>query len=124
MSLERLTDEQRAEFRAWLLERPEAHELILAWPPNCKVMAKAGVTLLVPAPGIVGYVVSYYTPTEAGGELMVGVAAPMQVNVYSEITDVAVRSGEWLTGQCKPDQLDFLEHDVITPEDIRGLIDG
>jgi hypothetical protein len=78
-------------------------------------MARDGRDLMIPAPGIVGRVYSYYE----NGNL--GILAPKQGQLTSPITG-NTEDGEMLNGECHPDWLELLECDVITSDDVRAAL--
>lgn len=100
----------------WLTGREAIDELAIAWPPGCKVTSHEDRPLMIPAPGIVGIVESYF---EDG---TIGVVAAMQQTRSSPITGVTVTAGSSIKAQCSPRSLVLLEYDVVTPEDMRAAI--
>lgn len=110
-----MDDAELADLRDALASLPNGvHDLVIEWPPGTKVTSHEDHPLMIPAPGIVGYVVSYFDDGN------VGVIAPMQGTVTSPITGITVKDGELIRGECKPELLVFLEHGVVTPEDVRA----
>lgn len=93
-----MTPEQEA--IKWLRSRPPViQDLLRRFPPQAKVKTKPGVRLIVPAPGIVGVVNSYF---EDG---MVSVIAPMPKALTSPITKATLQEGEMVTGEVSdPDE--------------------
>lgn len=110
-----MNDAELARLRDDLATMPEGiHDLIVEWPPGTKVTSHEDHPLMFPAPGIVGYVVSYF---EDGN---IGVLAPAERSITSPITGETVKQGEMVTGECKPEWLVFLEHGPVTPDDVRA----
>lgn len=113
-----LTAEEREWLREWLAdpERKPVLTLIREWPPGCKVTSHEDAPLMIPAPGIVGTVVSWF---EAG---TVGVLAPMAEARTSPITRITLEAGEQIRGECDPARLVFLEEGDITRADIEATL--
>lgn len=101
----------------WLHGRDKIHDLVVAWPPGTKVTSHENTPLMVPAPGIVGVVVSWF---ENG---TVGVDAPMAETLTSPITGHTVKRGQTLRGECDPDKLVFLEYGEWTPDQMRVAVE-
>lgn len=101
----------------WLRGRDEIHELMLAWPPGTKVTSREDAPLMIPAPGLVGVVVSWF---ENG---TVGVEAPMAATLTSPITGYTAEQGQTIRGECDPTRLEILEYDQWTPEDVQAALD-
>ena len=100
----------------WLADREAIHDLARAWPPGSKVTSHEDAPLLIPAPGIVGKVYSYF---EDG---LIGVLAPMATTLTSPLTGNTAREGELMKAQCAPHKLVLLEYGPVTPEDIRDAL--
>lgn len=104
------------EVAEWLAARPAIHELAIAFPPGCKVTSREDAPLLVPAPGTIGIVISYYE------EGLVGVVAELDRDVTSPVSGVTLEKGEPLKGQCDPGRLVLVECDSLTQDDVRELL--
>ena len=88
----------------WLRSRPApVQELLKMFPPGCKVRAREGVSLITPAPGKAGRVVSW---TEDGS---VSVVVP----------------GDDTRGFCDPDWLEVVEFEEgMTSKDVAEALGG
>lgn len=94
-------------FTEWVLSRPpEIQRLMIDWPPEARVRAKDGAVLMVPAPGLVGKIVSWF---EAGN---VGVLAPLAIGVRTPAGE-ELGAGEELRGECDPEKLEIVEFAVF-----------
>lgn len=63
----RTREEGMAELRKWMAAMPEPlHDLIEEFPPLSRVEAKLGVLLRIPAPGVVGEVLTYTDDSKLG----------------------------------------------------------
>lgn len=92
------TGAEMIEYAEWLSSRPPAvAEVIRLLPPGTKVRAKEGETLICPAPGVVGQVVSYTENDDHVG--------------------VRVSDGVW-AAECDPGWLE-----VVDDERPRALLD-
>lgn len=116
------------ELVAWLRARPEpVQKLMREFPPECKVMAREGVELMVPAPGVVGTVTSWF---EDG---TLGVDAPLQAAGLARGLAIAAAHGREVEAhehqtfhaqQVRPDQIEHLEDGPITREQVAAILDG
>lgn len=90
------------ETREWIRSRPpEVQESMKRWPPVCRVRAKADKMLHVPAPGVIGRVVSWYENGNLG---------------------VVAEGGGELRGECEPGWLELVEYDTLTPAGIEEAL--
>jgi len=88
--------------RQWLGAMPTTlHQLIEDFPPLSRVEAKLGVVLLIPAPGVVGAVISY---TNDG---FLGVRAPIGATVTNQQGET-IPAGTVLSAPCKPSEMRYI----------------
>jgi hypothetical protein len=111
-------DEIVSDLRDWLGPLPKSVQILARlWPPGCYVQAHEGKKLIVPAPGIVGEVYSYFE----NGTL--GVVADLPEGFETE-TDEQFEEGEVVAGQCDPDWLEIVEYGPITAGMVAEALDG
>jgi len=109
-----------APFSDWVLERPkEIQRLMIDWPPQAAVKAKPGVVLKIPAPGVEGFITSWFE----NGTL--GVDAPLLMSETSPATGKTLEAGTFIhAAEVRQDQLEIvgyatmpdgtvLDHDLI-----------
>jgi hypothetical protein len=79
----------------WVATRPHpVRRLMRDFPPSARVVARPGRAFMVPAPGVVGRVSSYF---EDG---TVGVVAPLPAGITNRLG-----VGPLVSGQCPPEAL-------------------
>lgn len=110
------SEDKIAVLREWLADRPAVHDLVVEWPPLARVRAREGRSLMIPAPGVIGQVNSYF---EDGN---LGVIAPMAATLTSPVTGVTVSAGELISGECEPAWLELVEYGDFTPDDVRAAL--
>lgn len=107
----------RAELREWFEGRPQVvRDLAIAWPPGAVVKATGGRRLMIPAPGMVGQVTSYY---EDG---TLGVTSQTTERRVSPATGEVVPKDTVLQAACQPDWLEIVELGKVTPNDVRAAL--
>jgi hypothetical protein len=110
-------------FSEWVLARPaEVQRLMIDWPPQAQVRAKEGERLMIPAPGVVGEVVSWFE----GGS--VGVLAPLVVDMTAA-RGGELNAGDELSAECDPAKLEIVEfatfgETLIDHDCIRSIVEG
>jgi hypothetical protein len=112
----------------WLRSRPEpVQKLMREFPPECKVMARESVELMVPAPGVVGTVTSWF---EDG---TLGVDAPLQAEGLARGLAIAAEHGREVEAhehqtfhaqQVRPDQIEHLEDGPISRAEVAAILDS
>jgi hypothetical protein len=100
------SDPQWDEFVEFVRSRPAAiQRLMLIWPPYAMVRAKKDVTLLIPAPGVDGYVGSYVENGNLGIIAPTSVPHPEHGWGKDPETGEPLPPGTMLSAECKPEVL-------------------
>lgn len=90
-------------FVEWVRGRPESvQRLLRQWPPGTQVKAREGRELVVPAPGMVGRVVSWTEDGDLG---------------------VVAEGGGSIRATCDPEWLEAIGYPSVTPAQIATILD-
>lgn len=112
-----MADELPPDALAWIRGRPAVVQaLIREWPPAAAVRAIDGVTLLVPAPGVLGFVNGY---VEDGSLIVVAPATiPHPVHGWG-----ATQPGEMLQAHVEPSMLILVSEGDVTRDMIAAALE-
>lgn len=111
-----LTAEQEDSLREYAKTLTDRElELLREFPPSSMVQTKPGVILLIPAPGVEGYVVGY---TDDG---LVMVVAPLTIP-HPKYGWGDAEPGALAQADVDPAQLVLVRAEEITVEDVAGVL--
>lgn len=104
------------EFVEFVRSRPEGvQELMQEWPPLSIVRAIDGLTLLVPAPGVEGTVLSYFE------DWRLGIVAPATIP-HPEHGWGAIKPGDMLKAAVSPGMLILVREGMWTRADVERAL--